>query len=674
MNTKEFKSLLERSDDKVGIFALISDPKTKLQLLIDDEIAIGLDNFEVIDIIHSLDDDEKKQLLGNSDFIEKHKISTQQLEDIIISLSQEFRAELLTDNDFIVNTLHLTNPQIAALASLLPDEDLKLKMLEIYPFQNYLKVGIIRTLSTENKLDILLGKKLSGTNSIVQVLSSFDIESLCDFLLNHKDFCTQNNIRPYNISIILDSDSQKHFVEKLECLNLTLNEKREILATLSPDTKLLINTTDYPEEYKIALSMQILRYDERIIWDPDRNVEDYRGLDNLMQVNPEQFDEKQKAKFMRLCDVCPNMEVANSLSDLVYMLSTVSEYKEAEEWISSLINSLEPSYSNAQKIALIDNALGKKISFSPDAGTEVFSPSANRALWKIICSGYGVCNGIAKVEQYILNKVGIESELVSSSNHAFLKVKNIELPLADGRIVKGNTILDPTWNLASHRFDGMPNTFCVSYEEIRKQDIDENGKDHNCHKNNEKLKDATLGLDEKSLRNLFSSVGLANKIGMFPISTLFWQSQKLDEFYSKDPSKNISAQLKLLARHCPDFAVCQNSSMKILNDILLTNKNLKFNECIINRVYSTSDEKKSPILYVYIDSNEIGKKFYLVDKNSKQFVEFSQEEFTQQFECYEQDLKSTNGIRPWESEKTHLPNTDLAKSSGRILANEGEER
>ena len=674
MNTKEFKSLLERSDDKVGIFALISDPKTKLQLLIDDEIAIGLDNFEVIDIIHSLDDDGKKQLLGNSDFIEKHKISTQQLEDIIISLSQEFRAELLTDNDFIVNTLHLTNPQIAALASLLPDEDLKLKMLEIYPFQNYLKVGIIRTLSTENKLDILLGKKLSGTNSIVQVLSSFDIESLCDFLLNHKDFCTQNNIRPYNISIILDSDSQKHFVEKLECLNLTLNEKREILATLSPDTKLLINTTDYPEEYKIALSMQILRYDERIIWDPDRNVEDYRGLDNLMQVNPEQFDEKQKAKFMRLCDVCPNMEVANSLSDLVYMLSTVSEYKEAEEWISSLINSLEPSYSNAQKIALIDNALGKKISFSPDAGTEVFSPSANRALWKIICSGYGVCNGIAKVEQYILNKVGIESELVSSSNHAFLKVKNIELPLADGRIVKGNTILDPTWNLASHRFDGMPNTFCVSYEEIRKQDIDENGKDHNCHKNNEKLKDATLGLDEKSLRNLFSSVGLANKIGMFPISTLFWQSQKLDEFYSKDPSKNISAQLKLLARHCPDFAVCQNSSMKILNDILLTNKNLKFNECIINRVYSTSDEKKSPILYVYIDSNEIGKKFYLADKNSKQFVEFSQEEFTQQFECYEQDLKSTNGIRPWESEKTHLPNTDLAKSSGRILANEGEER
>ncbi len=674
MNTKEFKSLLERSDDKVKVFALISDPKTKLQLLIDDEIAIGLDNFEVIDIIHSLDDDGKKQLLGNSDFIEKHKISTQQLEDIIISLSQEFRAELLTDNDFIVNTLHLTNPQIAALTSLLPDEDLKLKMLEIYPFQNYLKVGIIRTLSTENKLDILLGKKLSGTNSIVQVLSSFDIESLCDFLLNHKDFCTQNNIRPYNISIILDSDSQKHFVEKLECLNLTLNEKREILATLSPDTKLLINTTDYPEEYKIALSMQILRYDERIIWDPDRNVEDYRGLDNLMQVNPEQFDEKQKAKFMRLCDVCPNMEVANSLSDLVYMLSTVSEYKEAEEWISSLINSLEPSYSKAQKMAVIDNAIGKKISYSPDVGTEVFSPTNCRALWKIITSGYGVCNGIAKVEQYILSRVGIESEIVSSSNHSFLKIKNVELSLANGETINGNTILDPTWNMTSHRFGGKPDNFCISYEEARKQDIDEDGKDHCCHKNDEKLKDVTLSLDEQSLRNLFASVGLADKDGKFPISSLIDKSKKLDEFYAKQPDKNINAQLLLLAKYYPEFATCQNSSMRILKDILFANKNLEFSKCVVNRVYSRSDEQKRPVLFVYMDSDELGKRFYFADKDNGQFVELPQEEFTQQFECYAQDLKNMNGLRPWESEEPQKPIADLTRSSGRIITSEGEER
>ena len=48
------------------------------------------------------------------------------------------------------------------------------------------------------------------------------------------------------------------------------------------------------------------------------------------------------------------------------------------------------------------------------------------------------------------------------------KIKDIELPLANGESVKGNTIIDPTWNLTSHRFGGKPNNFCISYEEARK--------------------------------------------------------------------------------------------------------------------------------------------------------------------------------------------------------------
>ena len=674
MNTKDLKSLLGKADDKLSVFALISSPDVKLQLLSNDEIMNNFDNYEVISIIKTLDDDGKKKILGNPDFIKKHKISAYQLEDIIINLGEEARTELLTNNDFVVNTLHLTNPQIATLASHLPDEKLKLKMLEIYPLATYLKIDIIRTLSTENKLNMLLKKEVSGTNSIVQVLSSFDTEALCDFLANHKDFCNKNNIRPYNISTMLDSNSQKRFVEKLEDISLTLAEKKEILATLSPDVKPLISTEGWPEEYKIALSMQKVEYEERIIWDPERDVEDYRGLDNLMQINPERFTKEQRAKFMQLCDVCPNMKVVNFLGELIHMFSTVSEYKEAEKWISSLVNSLNPEYSKAQKMAVIDNAIGKKISYSPDVGTEVFSPTDCRALWKIIASGYGVCNGIAKVEQYILSRVGIESEIVSSSNHSFLKIKNIELSLANGETINGNTILDPTWNITSHRFGGKPDNFCISYEEARKQDIDEDGKDHCCHKNDEKLKDVTLSLDEQSLRNLFASVGLADKDGKFPISSLIDKSKKLDEFYAKQPDKNINAQLLLLAKYYPEFATCQNSSMKILKDILFANKNLEFSKCVVNRVYSRSDEQKRPVLFVYMDSDELGKKFYFADKDNGQFVELPQEEFTQQFECYAQDLKNMNGLRPWESEEPQKPIADLTRSSGRIITSEGEER
>ena len=363
-----------------------------------------------------------------------------------------------------------------------------------------------------------------------------------------------------------------------------------------------------------------------------------------MRINPEEFTEEQRAQFMKLCEICPNLQVVSTLSNSVEFVSTASEYKEAEEWISSIIDKLNPEYSQAQKMAIIDNEIGKKISYSPDFDTEVFDSANCRALWKIISSGYGVCNGIARVEQYILNRVGIESEIISSGTHAFLKIKDIELPLANGEIARGNTILDPTWNLTSHRFGGKTNNFCISYEQTRKNDIDAEGKDHNCHKNDEQLQNATLNLDEGSLRELFKSVGLADRDGQFPIKDLLEKSKQLDEFYANQPDKNISKQFLLLRQTCPEFATCQNSTMSILSDVLLSNENLKFNKCVVNRVYNRTDKEKRPILFVYIDSNELGSKFFFAN-NDGEFLELPQEEFIKRFECYEEDLKKHNRIQ-----------------------------
>ena len=193
-----------------------------------------------------------------------------------------------------------------------------------------------------------------------------------------------------------------------------------------------------------------------------------------------------------------------------------------------------------------------------------------------------------------------------------------------------------------HRFGGRPDNFCISYEEARKRDIDIEGKDHNCHKNDEELQDATLNLDEQSLRMLFTSVGLADKEGQFPVKNLLEKSKLLDEFYASNPAQNIDKQFLLLSKVCPEFATCQNSSMSILSNILLSNENLDFNKCVVHRVYARTDKSKKPTLFVYINSNELGQKFYFADKDEGQFVELPQEEFTKQFECYEEDLKKHN--------------------------------
>lgn len=627
---------------KCGIIELVSDENIILQMMSNDNIMNGVEDYQIFNIMKKMSDSGKQQLLYNQEFIESHQIANYDLKNIIDSLTDETRAEILTDIDLIRGKLHLEDFQIIELAKGLLSEEAKSKIIEIYQLSAYQKIDIINTFNNNSKLGILLGEESFSKYNRMQVLETLDTETLSKFFIQHKEFCREHDIHPYEIICRLDSEKQKYFVARLEHIGLTLSEKREILATLTEDVKQSIDTTDFPEEYKIALSIKTTEDSRQIILDLDRDLEEYRGLDNLMRINPEEFTQEQRAKFMQVCDICHNMQVVSTLNNVVAYTSTASEYKEAEEWITSLIDSLNPEYSKAQKLAVIDNAIGKKISYSPDFDTEVFNSSDCRALWKIISSGYGVCNGIAKVEQYILDRIGIESEIVSSGTHAFLKVKDIELPLASGETAKGNTILDPTWNLTMHRFGGRPDNFCMSYEETRKRDVDIEGRDHNCHKNDEELQDATLNLDEQSLRRLFTSVGLADKEGQFPVKDLLEKSKLLDEFYARNPSQNIVKQFLLLSKVCPEFATCQNSSMSILSNILLSNGNLRFNKCAVNRVYARTDKSKRPTLFVYIDSNELGQKFYFADKDKGQFVELPQEEFTKQFECYEEDLKKHN--------------------------------
>jgi len=465
-------------------------------------------------------------------------------------------------------------------------------------------------------------------------------------------------------------------------VNLTEDEKREIFVTLKPETKEKIDISQLKPSFVNALNMKTTEYGGKIILDLFADVQQYRGLDRLLSVNPTRLYGQEKAKFMQLCAICPEMTVLSSLDSkddekvTTEWSSSASEYLDAEKWIEKVMYKLKPEYTDAQKIAIIDNEIGQKISYSPDFETKVFDSNDCRALYKIISSGYGVCNGIARVEQYLIERAGldIECEIVSSGRHAFIKLNNMEFELSNGERVVGTTILDPTWNLTDHRFNCRPNNFCVSYEEARKNDVDDEGKDHNCHKNDEKLHDATFNLDDASLRKLFKSVGLTDKDGNFPIKYLIDKSIELHQRYKNDPLKNLEEQFLLLKKVCPEFASCQNSTMSILYDLILDNEFLKYDKCEVNRVYNKSDKDKRPITFVYINFEELGEKFYYADKEKGEFIYISKEEFLEQFECYKADLEKSNGIRPWEQPRDTKKQIDLASSSGTVDVQKEEER
>ena len=227
------------------------------------------------------------------------------------------------------------------------------------------------------------------------------------------------------------------------------------------------------------------------------------------------------------------------------------------------------------------------------------------------------------------------------------------MPLENGETVKGNTLLDSTWNLGRNKFGGMPNCFCLSYEDMRKRDIDSKGNDHKSHENDKDLQDATLSLSEQNLRSLFTSIGVADKNGKFPIGDFVEKSKLVDKIYAKQQDENISRQLLLFSKLYPNFAKCQQETMEMLTLISFNNENMDFNKCVINRVYNKSDKEKKPVVYACIESNDSEKKFYYADAKEKKFIELHPKEFTEQFECYEADLERANGVRPWESDQKY---------------------
>lgn len=661
------------------LILMISDSEILLKMLQDEEKMEGFKSWDLESFIEKLNDSDKEKLLNTPGWFESHGFLPYEVSKIIAEMEDSIKYNIVSNPDLICNMLQLDNIDISDIIVTLKKEEDKDKLLDTYQLEEVLQDKIVATYSDERKEKFLSDTQLRKYRKI-SILKSFNIDNLIKYINNPETDLSDLGI--YEIIMELDESHQEEFISKLDTVNLTEDEKREIFVTLKPETKEKIDISQLKPSFVNALNMKTTEYGGKIILDLFADVQQYRGLDRLLSVNPTRLYGQEKAKFMQLCAICPEMTVLSSLDSkddekvTTEWSSSASEYLDAEKWIEKVMYKLKPEYTDAQKIAIIDNEIGQKISYSPDFETEVFDSNDCRALYKIISSGYGVCNGIARVEQYLIERAGldIECEIVSSGRHAFIKLNNMEFELSNGERVVGTTILDPTWNLTDHRFNCRPNNFCMSYEEARKNDVDEEGKDHNCHKNDEELHDATFNLDDASLRKLFKSVGLTDKDGNFPIKYLIDKSSELNQRYKNDSLKNLEEQFLLLKKVCPEFASCQNSTMSILYDLILDNEFLKYDKCEINRVYNKSDKDKRPITFVYINFEELGEKFYYADKEKGEFIYISKEEFLEQFECYKADLEKNNGIRPWEQPRDTKKQIDLASSSGTVAVQKEGER
>lgn len=630
-----------------------------------------LDRFYVIKIVKESTNDLKKAFIYDRQFLEELQLSKDSIIQIIGSMDDTLIEELLKDKNYIMKLFRDDNSLIYITEIILniQDESKRIEVADEYDLDENAIAKIVSGCSDEKKKEILLGDRFDFKKYYIrQILSQFSISNLLEFLENQQ-YIEEKGIKIYDIVSALTKEKQIEFAYKIDNINIDMAEKLKAIAVLDKDVKDQIDRNKLGEEYAGAIEMPV-KYG-KIEVDIDGDLDIYEGYDELITIRPQEIPFEKHDKLIQLAKICPNLRVGDNLK---LGFSTGHEFLSSERWINEILKEVKEEWSDIQKLAYIDYKIGKKISYSPDFDTEIEDKDDERALWKIIDSGYGVCIGIAQVEQYILEHIGIRAEMISSGRHSFLKISNIEIPRKDGTTVIGDTIIDPTWNLAAHRFDAYPNSLARSYSEIRKLDIADNGEDLECHRNDEALSSATVEIEESVLRQIYASLGLAKTNGDFPIGDMMNESNEIAK-KSITLEQKTAEQLELLQRMHPDFYKCQNSTMAILSGNILNHPEMNYRRLVVNRVYNREDLEKRPVVYVYYEFED-EECFFVADPSEGAFSKMDKKSFVDKYECYMQDLNKMKGHRPWEKENTE-ETQDLTRSPGKLESQEnvqGNER
>lgn len=629
---KSIYNSIELEDVKTEI---IFNPKFFSQF--DDYTLKQLLNPKAIEYL--LEDKEKRKLFNN--------FSSFDYRNLIVKLDDDKKIKFLEDTDNY-NDIGFNKMDFTEIVETIKNDDVIEKLLNSSLVDNKNIGDVLKVLDDKYTINCLEQKDgRFDKNSFIRAISSLkNVDNLIDVCNEFKELFEKYDCDLQDIfSFIYNNDKQVDFLERIDEFNFDYDKKRECFVGVKEDVLSLLDRAKIADEYKKVLDLD---YDYGSFWGPqlifnlNRDVEEYRGLDKFLRINPKSFSKKERGELFELAKVCPKIQIVSDILG-IFCGQNIESYVNAEKWIDSIIDTIDPNMSDVQKIYIIDEAIGKKISYSPVWGKENEDTIVVRQLWNVINSGYGVCNGIAEVENYMLNKIGIESEMIYTKRHAFLKIKNLNV---DGKNV-GNSILDPTWNLSENRVGDRPEWFLVSNDMA--QIFDSNGH----HKNDEKLQDANYHLDKNTMERELKGISRVDKDGKFHFEK---RLEALDEFYEKndDPDQLILACLKTVQDNVSDFINCQSTTKFLLSYTLdrLVNKDsekLKVREGTqVVEVYKKCDETKSPINLVQVVKENGDVFFSYGDKETNSFVVTNEEWISKNFSSYDVDKEKNNGREIWD--------------------------
>lgn len=220
------------------IINTVVDDNIKLDLIKNDDVISNMDDWHIKELVESLGENGKIEILKDSNFLQKHGIEDFQIKKIILTLNDENKVALLSNIDLIEKQLKMKDYTIKDIVAGLEDEKIKLNMIENYKFESYLSKDIIQTFSTEGMKDVLLENKYNFNNyDIISLIASMNTNSLIEFINENKEFISQNNVSPYRIINQLDSQKQIEFMSVFEDVELTIRRKKTNFSNLKGRNK-----------------------------------------------------------------------------------------------------------------------------------------------------------------------------------------------------------------------------------------------------------------------------------------------------------------------------------------------------------------------------------------------------------------------------------------------------
>lgn len=351
MNIQEFRNLIKNSLnidskmlDKISVYGfeeIISSlsEKEKLTILGDRDLlnSIGLTDLDIFSVVQSFSSETKFKIINNEELCKSLGLSDFYWKRIISSLNSDQIEVLLKEKTRISSLIEGEN-NIAEIIAKVSGDEKKIKLAEDYGIGRYNIGSIIISCSDNLKEEFLISDKYDLSNYTKEnILASFDLNKFLEFFDKNQDYFKENGIRFFKVIKKMEPQKQEEFINEINNIPVSIEDKRKALVVISKDVKEKIDKNKLDEKFKEALEITYNSesyYKNYIEVDYNGDLEKYKGLDELIYINPTNIPVKDHEKMLELAKICPNLNVEDEI-DLIP--STGKEFVEGEEWVRNVL-------------------------------------------------------------------------------------------------------------------------------------------------------------------------------------------------------------------------------------------------------------------------------------------------------------------------------------------------